>query len=83
MNEEMYATIPKTLMLREVRYDIVVRGQRTHSFNIITTLTDAKQYTKDDIAQRYGFRWNAELDIRSIKSNLNLDHVRCKSSEMV
>ncbi len=30
-----------------------------------------------------GFRWNAELDIRSIKSNLNLKHVRCKSPEMV
>lgn len=83
MSEETYATIPKTLTLREIRYDIVVRGQRTRSFIIITTLTDAKQYTKDDIAQLYGFRWNAELDIRSIKSNLNLDHVRCKSPEMV
>ena len=31
----------------------------------------------------YGFRWNSELDIRSIKASLNLGHVRCKSPEMV
>ena len=41
------------------------------------------EYTKEDIAQLYGFRWNAELDIRSIKTSLNLGHVRCKSPEMV
>jgi putative transposase len=31
----------------------------------------------------YGFRWNSELDIRSIKQSLHLDHARCKSPEMV
>jgi len=30
-----------------------------------------------------GFRWHSELDIRSIKQSLGLDHVRCKSPEMV
>jgi len=35
------------------------------------------------MADLYGFRWNAELDIRSIKSTLNLDHVRCKTPTMV
>jgi len=50
---------------------------------VITTLIDPVQYTKEDIAQLYGFRWNAELDIRSIKDALNLGHVRCKSPQMV
>jgi len=31
----------------------------------------------------YGFRWNSELDIRSLKQSMNLAHVRCKSPEMV
>ncbi|MCD6174757.1 MAG: transposase, partial [Planctomycetes bacterium] len=31
----------------------------------------------------YGFRWNVELDILQIKQTLNLDHLRCKSPEMV
>ncbi|MCC7338248.1 MAG: IS4 family transposase [Pirellulaceae bacterium] len=83
MDEETYQQIPETLVLREVRFNIVEPGRRTKSLDIITTLTDAKEYTKQDIAELYGFRWSSELDIRSIKSNLNLGHVRCKSPEMV
>jgi hypothetical protein len=83
MDETTYQTIPETLELREIRYNVVEPGRRTRSVDVITTLTDAEKYTREDIAQLYGFRWNAELDIRSIKSNLNLAHVRCKSAEMV
>lgn len=46
-------------------------------------MTDAEEYTREDIAELYGFRWNAELGIRAVKSNLNLGHVRCKSPAMV
>ena len=83
MDQEAYARIPETLCLREIRFQIVVRGRRTATIDIITTLTDVEHYSKEDIAALYGFRWNSELDIRSIKSNMNLAHVRCKSPEMV
>ena len=83
MDEATYARIPETLVLREIRYNVVVPGSRTRTIDVITTLVDADQYTKEDISELYGFRWNSELDIRSIKSNLNLGHVRCKSPEMV
>lgn len=83
MDEETYSKIPQTLVLRELRYNIVEPGRRTRTIDVITTLSDADEYTSEDIAQLYGFRWNSELDLRSIKSNLNLTHVRCKSPEMV
>lgn len=83
MDEETYSQIPESLELREIRFNIVERGRRTKVVDVITTLTDAMEYTKQEIADLYGFRWNSELDIRSIKSNLNLGHVRCKSPEMV
>lgn len=83
MDEETYRKIPETLVLREIRFNIVEPGRRTQSIDIITTLIDGDEFTKEDIAELYGFRWNSELDIRSIKSNLNLGHVRCKSPEMV
>ena len=83
MDEETYRQIPETLVLREIRFNIIKPGRRTKSLDIITTLVDAQEYTKEDIAELYGFRWNSELDIRSIKSNLNLGHVRCKSPDMV
>jgi hypothetical protein len=83
MDEETYSQIPETLELREIRFNIVERGRRTRTIDVITTLLDVDEYSKEDIAALYGFRWNSELDIRSIKSNLNLAHVRCKSPEMV
>ena len=83
MDEATYAQIPETLELREIRYNIVERGRRTRTIDVITTLVDADEYSKEEIAELYGFRWDSELDIRSIKSDLNLGHVRCKSPEMV
>ena len=83
MDQATYETIPPTLELREIRYNVVQPGYRTRTITIVTTLTDAKVTSKEDIAELYGFRWNAELDIRSIKQSLNLAHVECKSPEMV
>ena len=83
MDDEMYQTIPETLELREIRFSVSTPGSRTTTITIATTLTDAKKYTKADIAQLYGFRWNSELDIRHIKTSLNLNHVRCQSPAMV
>jgi len=62
---------------------IVAPGRRTKVIDVITTLTDAEEYTTEEVAELYRFRWNSELDIRSIKESLNLGHVRCKSPEIV
>ncbi|MEK7293434.1 MAG: IS4 family transposase, partial [Nitrospirota bacterium] len=83
MDQATYETIPETMTLRELRFQVSQPGYRTTEITIVTTLTDAEVYTKADIAELYGFRWNAELDIRAIKQNLNLNHLRCKSPEMV
>ncbi len=83
MDQATYDAIPDTLELREIRYNVVQPGYRSKTITIATTLTDADTYSKEDIAQLYGFRWNSELDIRSIKQSLNLGHVRSKSPGMV
>ncbi len=83
MSQDQYDRIPETLTLREVKFDVKVPGYRVRSLTIVTTLTDPKVYSREDLAELYGFRWNAELDIRQIKQTLHLDHVRCKTPEMV
>ena len=83
MNEETYKSIPETIELREVRFNVVEPGRRTQVLTVVTTLSDVAQFSKEDIAELYGFRWQVELDIRSIKQNLNLNHLRCKSPQMV
>ena len=83
MDPATYATIPDTLELREIRDHVVEKGRRTQLLTVVTTLTDAEVDSPEEIAERYGFRWNAELDIGSIKPAWHLCHVRCKSPEMV
>ena len=83
MDQATYDAIPATLELREIRYQVVEPGYRTTTLTVVTTLTDPTEYTREDIAELYGFRWNSELDIRSIKQALNLCHASCKSPEMV
>lgn len=83
MDQAIYATIPETLTVRMIRFNILVPGRRTRTITIVTTLLDPKQYSAHAIAELYGYRWNVELDIRQIKQTLNLDHLRCKTPAMV
>jgi hypothetical protein len=83
MDAEAYEQIPKSLILREIRYQVIEPGRRTKSVTLITTMLDAQAFPADELAQLYGFRWNSELDIRHLKDSLNLGHVRCQSPAMV
>jgi len=83
MSEETYAQIPQTLTVRELRFDVKEPGKRAETITVITTMTDPVTYSARDIADLYGFRWNAELDIRNHKQPLGLDHLRCQSPDMV
>jgi len=80
---ELYKRIPETMTLREVRFQVTVPGRRTETLIVVTSLIDPVAYPKEDIADLYGYRWNAELDIRDIKQTLGLDHLRCKTPAMV
>jgi len=83
MSEELHAHIPQAMTLRELKFDVLIPGCRTKTITVVTTLTDPVAYPKEDVAALFGCRWNAELDIRAIKQTPGLDHVRCKSPEMV
>ncbi len=83
MEEEEYATIPETLTLREVRFAVAQPGYRSRAIVVATSLVDATAYEREAVADLYHRRWHVELDIRSIKQTLKLDHIACKTPEMV
>ena len=83
MDIETYERMPKSITLREIRVQVQEPGFRVESFVVVTTLIDAKQYSRDEIAALYRQRWMAELDIRAIKESLGLDSLRAKSPAMV
>ena len=83
MDEATYATIPTTLRLRQILVEVHEPGFRVEKLVVVTTLLDAQRYPAQDIAALYHYRWNAELDLRALKQSLAMDHLRCKSPEMI
>jgi len=83
MSAEDYAAIPKTLTIREFRCRIVRRGYRTRTIVVATTLLDAQQYPRDEIARLYRLRWDAEIHLRSLKTMMHMDVLRCQTPDMV
>jgi hypothetical protein len=82
MSQELYDSIPQQMPIRIVMLE-AIENSRVESLDIVTTFLNPKEYPASDIARLFGYRWNVELDIRGIKQSLNLDHVRCKSPQMV
>jgi hypothetical protein len=83
IEREAYELLPEFLLVRETRVRVEQPGFRTTSFVIATTLLDADEFTKDDLAQLYRARWNAELDLRSLKRTLQMDVLRGKTPDLV
>ena len=83
MDQETYASLPKELELRELEVAIQRQGFRTIKLIIITTLLDAQKYLPEDLAEVYWQRWQAELDLRSIKETMQMGELRCKTPAMV
>lgn len=83
LDEATSATLPETLTVRELRLRGAVPGYRTKELTLVTTLRDAQTYPKHDSAELYHARWHIELDLRSIKSHMHMDILRCKTPAMV
>lgn len=83
VDRETYHSFQDYVTVREVRIRIKQRGFRTKTMIVVTTILDPKEASKDDLARLYRARWNQELDLRSIKSTMNMDVLRCKTPELV
>lgn len=83
MTKKVYNSLPDKLTIRQVRVRVTQRGFRTKEVIVDTTLLDDIEITKDDLTNLYRQRWMAELNLRSIKNILQMDHLRCKTPERV
>jgi hypothetical protein len=82
MKGEQYRTYPKTLLMRQVSVDARDKDNRVEQFKVITTILDAA-IDGGQIGALYERRWDGEVDIRSIKSTMKMDVLRCKTPAMV
>ncbi|MCH8840966.1 MAG: IS4 family transposase [Planctomycetes bacterium] len=66
IDRETYHSLSKFLTVRETHVRVEQAGFRTRTIIVVTTLLDADEITKSDLAELYRARWNAELDLRSL-----------------
>jgi hypothetical protein len=82
MTGEQYRSYPESMTMRQVSVDARDRDNRAERFKVVTTMLDAS-VDGGQIGDLYERRWSGELDIRSIKSTMQMDVLRCKTPEMV
>ncbi len=76
--------LPETITLRIVRMNVYCkRAWRPRRIDLVTTLLDPVAYPAKVLGELYRQRWLAEIDLRSLKTTLGMDVLRCKSEEMV
>jgi len=74
MSQQAYNDLPEAMTIRE----FAVNGRI-----YVSTLLNAKSYHKQELAMLYKQRWKIELDFRSIKTNMGMEMLRCKTPDMV
>jgi hypothetical protein len=61
LSREALASLPESLVLRELRYDTGRPGFRTRQITLVTTLLDAVSYGVADLAELYRQCWQVEI----------------------
>jgi hypothetical protein len=80
MSPRQFESLPPSLLVRELRYVLPGRGQRTAVVTIVTTLLDPLRYPKDAIAQLYGVRWRVETHFAQLKTTLKMRKLKSKTA---
>lgn len=83
MNKRQYDALPQVLRVREVRYLIPRKGQRTLCVTIATTLLDPTLYPKSEIRWLYQARWEVETHFRELKTTMRMRVLKCQTVDGV
>jgi hypothetical protein len=83
LSREEFNALPERMILRMVRRTTTLKGFRSQTIVIITTILDPKEASADELLALYRDRWMAELNLRHLKTTLSMDVLRTRSLEMV
>jgi hypothetical protein len=81
--KEQFASLPKSITVREISYDVKVPGFRTEQVTIVTTLLETEQFPTHELIELYNQRWNIEVNLKHLKTSLGMDILLSKTPEMV
>jgi hypothetical protein len=83
MSRVEYDAMPARLTVRELRVRVRDRTKRVRELVIVTTLTDPTAHPAGELGGLFRRRWDAELDLRALKTEMRMEMLRTKSPEMV
>lgn len=69
-------------LVREIRREVKVGGVR-REITVVTTLLDPAAYPAGELVKLLGERWDIELDLRSLKTTMGMESLKCQSVEGV
>ena len=83
LDQETYDRLPDQLEVREIEVQVHVPGFRTESLVVVTSLRNHRRFPRDEMALLYRRRWTIELELRDIKTTMDLDVLRRTRPEWV
>lgn len=83
MDDAAFATLPETLLVRELRFNTPQRGHRTKVITLVTTLLDPVLYPAAELAELYLSRWQIEVNFRHLKTTMGMEVLHCQTVEGV
>ena len=73
------ATLPDSLILREVRYHRSTPGFRTRAITLVTTRLDPEVYFVSDLGELSHRRWQVETSLAHLKTTMPMDVLHCNT----
>jgi hypothetical protein len=83
MTRRQWKRLPRTVTIRLIRFATGIRGFRSKSITVATTLLDPVKYPAERIAALYRDRWLIELRFRDIKTTMGMEVLRGKTPDIV
>lgn len=83
MSREEFKSLPEYLTLRLVHFRIDTPGFRSKEIFLVTTLLDPVAYPLLKLAQLYRARWECELNLRALKTSMQMEVLGGKTPQMI
>lgn len=83
ISKEEHNLLPEKMEVRQIKSFITEPGFRTQKIVLLTTLLDYQIYLTEDIVCFNYRRWDAEINLRHLKTTMKMEHIASKTPSMV
>jgi len=82
LSATQWGLLPAQITVRLIRFTATIRGFRSRSITLVTSLLDPKLYPAQELIALYARRWRLELCLRDLKTTMGMEQLRCQTPNM-